>query len=256
MKVVILAGGYGSRLGSITDLIPKPMVKVGNMPILWHIMKYYASFGHKDFILSLGYKAEIIKDFFYNYEAVANDFTVNLGSKDITIHNKHDESDWNVTLVDTGVDSLKGARIKRIEGHLDDVNLLTYGDGVSDVDIDALLQFHKSHGKIMTISGVRPPSRFGEIKVEDGKLAIFQEKAQTSVGMISGGFMVFNKELLNYLSTDENCDFETGPMNILVDKGEVMVFEHEGLWECVDNDRDLNHLNKLWKDGEAFWKKW
>ena len=257
MKVIILAGGYGSRLGSITEIVPKPMVKIGSKPILWHIMKYYAAYGHKDFILSLGYKAEVIKEFFYNYHIQVNDFTIKLGTKTVDFYNSHDEADWSVTMIDTGIDTLKGARIKRLEQFLDDVNLLTYGDGVSDIDLDALVKFHKKHGKIMTITGVHGPSRFGEIHAQDnGTVDIFQEKMQTSVGWINGGFMVFNKELLQYLSEDENCDLESEAFPLLAAKGQMMMYSHEGHWECVDNERDFVHLNKMWKDQLAFWKKW
>jgi len=256
MKVVILAGGYGSRLGSITELIPKPMVKIGNKPILWHIMKYYASFGHTDFVIGLGYKAEVIKEFFYNYDAAVNDFTIRLGSGDVTLHGAHQEQDWTVTLIDTGIDALKGARIKRMEQFLGDVNLLTYGDGLADVDLDALMKFHASHKKILTISGVFPPARFGEVIAEKGKVKAFQEKPQTSAGRINGGFMIFNKELLPYLSEDEGCDLEVGIFPRLAAKGEMMVYEHDGHWECIDNERDLNHLNRLWRDDLAFWKTW
>ncbi|HSV43626.1 MAG TPA: sugar phosphate nucleotidyltransferase, partial [Candidatus Bathyarchaeia archaeon] len=230
MKVVILAGGYGSRLGTITELIPKPMVKIGNRPILWHIMKYYASFGYNEFVLSLGYKAEVVKEFFYNYETEVNDFTIDLGSRDIDFHGAHDEADWKVTLIDTGVDTLKGARIKRTEQFLDDVNFLTYGDGLADVDIKELIEFHKSHGKILTITGVHPPARFGEIVAKDGKVTAFQEKKQTSAGRINGGFMVFNKNLLEYLSDQVHGDLEFEVFPKLAAKGEMMVYDHIGHW--------------------------
>ena len=256
MKVIILAGGYGTRLGNITEAIPKPMVKIGNKPILWHIMKIYASYGYKDFILSLGYKAEIIKEYFYNYNAYSNDYTIDLGSKEITKLRNHDESDWSVTLVDTGIDTLKGARVKRIEEHLDDVNMLTYGDGVADIDIEKLVKLHNSHDKIVTISGVHPPARFGEIIEENGRLISFEEKPQTSIGLINGGFMVFDKKLLQYLNTNEKCDLEYGPFDVLAKEEQIMVYKHTGKWECVDTERDLKHLNKLWDDKNAFWKNW
>ncbi len=256
MKVVILAGGYGSRLGTITELIPKPMVKVGNRPILWHIMKYYAAFGYKKFVVSLGYKAEVIKEFFYSYETEVNDFTIDLGSREIEFHGAHDETDWKVTLVDTGIDTLKGARIKRVEKFIDDVNFLTYGDGLADVDLKALLKFHQSHGKILTITGVFPPARFGEIIAQDGVVTAFQEKKQVSAGRINGGFMVFNRKLLEYLSEGPTSDLEFQVFPRLAAAGEMMVYDHSGHWECIDNERDLNHLTKLWNDGLAFWKRW
>lgn len=256
MKVVILAGGYGTRLGNITEAIPKPMVKIGGKPIIWHIMKIYAYYGYKNFILSLGYKSEVIKEYFYNYNVYSNDYTINLGSKEIKHHQKHNEIDWNVTMIDTGLHTLKGARVKRLENYLDDVNMLTYGDGVADINISELVEYHKSHNKILTISGVHPPSRFGEIISENGIMSSFEEKPQTSVGLINGGFMVFDKRLLDYLTPEKNCDFEYGALNILAKKGEVMVYEHLGKWECVDTERDLIHLNKLWNEHKAFWKIW
>lgn len=257
MKVIILAGGYGTRLGSITDDMPKPMVRIGDKPIIWHIMKIYSHYGYKDFILSLGYKQEVIKEFFHNYHVRSNDFRIHLGSKDMQVLNPHDELDWEVSLVNTGLNTLKGARLKRIEKHLDDdLHMLTYGDGVADVDINKLIAFHKSHGKILTITGVRPPSRFGEIIEKKLQVTSFKEKPQTSVGRINGGFMVFDKRLLDYVSEDENCDLEFETFDKLVPLGEVMIYKHDGNWECVDTERDLKHLNKLWSEQKAFWKTW
>ncbi|MCC2631402.1 MAG: glucose-phosphate cytidylyltransferase [Patescibacteria group bacterium] len=257
MKVIILAGGFGTRLGNITEQIPKPMVRIGDKPIIWHIMKTYSHFGHKDFILSLGYKQEVIKQYFHNYNITANDFKMHLGTKDVEILASHDEKDWNISLVDTGLNTLKGARLKRVEKYLDDdINMATYGDGVADIDIDKLIEFHKSHGKILTISGVRPPARFGEIMEEKGSLVSFKEKPQTTVGLINGGFMVFDKRLFNYLTEDETCDLEYDTFEKLVPLGEVMVYKHLSNWECVDTERDLNHLNKIWEQDKAFWKTW
>ncbi len=233
MKVIILAGGYGTRLGSITDEIPKPMVPIGDTPIIKHIMQIYSDHGYKDFIVALGYKKEIIEKHF--------------------AENPHD---WNVTLVDTGLNTLKGGRLKRLEKYLhdDDTHMLTYGDGVANINIKNLVDFHKSHGNILTITGVRPPSRFGELIEKDGKLLSFKEKPQTSSGLISGGFIVFNKKLLEHLTEDENCDLEYGVFDKLAEQGEIMVYKHEGEWECVDTERDLKHLNKLWSEDKAFWK--
>lgn len=256
MKTIILAGGYGTRLGNITEAIPKPMVKIGNKPILWHIMKIYSYYGHKEFIISLGYKSEILKEYFYNYNVFNNDFTIELGTKKTELL-KQDETDWRVTLIDTGLNTLKGARIKRLEPYLDsDLNMITYGDGVSNINISELISFHKSHNKIITITGVHPPSRFGEIIVENGKLLSFVEKPQTSIGLINGGFMVFSKKLLEYLTEDESCDLESGTFSTLVREEQIMVYQHAGKWECVDTERDLNYLNKLWYENEAFWKVW
>ncbi len=233
MKVIILAGGYGTRLGSITDEIPKPMVPIGDQPIIKHIMEIYSHYGYKDFIVALGYKKDLIEEHFEN--------------------NKHN---WNVTLVDTGLNTLKGGRLKRLEKYLQDgdTHMLTYGDGVANINIKYLVDFHKSHGNILTITGVRPPSRFGELIEKDGKLLSFKEKPQTSSGLISGGFIVFNKKLLEHLTEDENCDLEYGVFDRLAEQGEIMVYKHEGDWECVDTERDLKHLNKLWSEGNAFWK--
>lgn len=257
MKVIILAGGLGTRLGNITEEMPKPMVRIGNKPIIWHIMKIYSHFNHKDFIISLGYKQHMIKEYFHNYDIHANDYTINLGTKDMKVLNVHDEKDWNVSLVDTGLKTLKGARLKKLEKYLDDdINMLTYGDGVADIDIDKLIAFHKSHGKILTITGVRPPARFGEIIEENNKLVEFKEKPQTSSGLISGGFFVFNKKLLSYLTEDENCDLEYGVFEKLAETGEIMVYKHDGDWACVDTERDLRHLNDLWSEGKTFWKIW
>ncbi|MCF7804214.1 MAG: glucose-1-phosphate cytidylyltransferase [Candidatus Marinimicrobia bacterium] len=257
MKTIILAGGWGTRLGQLTDVVPKPMVKIGGKPVLWHIMKIYSHYGFNEFIFALGVKSEVIKDYFYNYETLNNDFTIDMNSKNIEFHNNHDETNWKVTLVDTGLNTLKGGRVKRVEKFLnDDINMLTYGDGVSDVNIDELLQYHKSHGKTITITGVHPPARFGELIESDGEVQVFQEKPQTSTGLINGGFMVFNSKLLNYLTPDEDCDLEHGPMEELAAEGEVMVYKHKGNWECMDHERDVAHLNKLWKQGNAFWKVW
>ena len=257
MKTIILAGGYGTRLGNITEAIPKPMVKIGNKPIIWHIMKIYAHYGYKDFILSLGYKAEKFKEYFYNYDIYNNDFTINIGDGNIQIHNSHDEKEWKITLVNTGLNSLKGARLKRVEKYLDeDINLLSYGDGVADININEVVKFHKKHNKLLTLTGVNPPSRFGELLVKKGKLESFIEKPQTSSSLISGGFMVFSKRLLEYLSNDENCDLEFGLFEELAKKSEIMVFEHDGKWECIDTERDLKYLNKLWNENKAFWKVW
>lgn len=256
MKVIILAGGWGSRLGRLTELIPKPMVMIGGKPILWHIMKIYGYYGYNNFVICLGVKGEIIKDYFYHYDWKNNDFTINLTNKDIQIY-KNSEENWNVSLIDTGINTLKGGRIKRVERFLDsEINMLTYGDGVADINIPKLLKFHKSHKKTVTITGVHPPSRFGELNQKDGKVLKFQEKPQTSVGLINGGFMIFNKNLLDYLTPNEDCDFEFGPLEELTKDGEVMVYEHEGNWACMDHERDVDHLNKLWVENKAFWKVW
>lgn len=257
MKLIILAGGYGTRLGNLTNSIPKPMVQVGGKPIMWHIMKIYAHYGIKEFIICLGYKGDVIKDYFLHYDSINNDFTVDLRDNTIEFHCFHDENDWKVTLVDTGLNTLKGGRLKRIEKYLnDDVNLLTYGDGLADINIKNLIEFHNNTHKLVTISGVHPPARFGELVAEGNVLTTFEEKSQTSQGMINGGYMVFNKELLDYLTEDEKCDLEAGIFEQLAKEGKIAVFKHSGMWSCMDTERDLNYLESVWKNNEAFWKVW
>jgi glucose-1-phosphate cytidylyltransferase len=255
MKVIILAGGYGSRLGHVSEIIPKPMVEIGGRPIIWHIMKIYAHYGYCDFVVALGYKANAIKDYFYRLQSYNSDFTVDTASGEIIYHNKNNDN-WKVTLVDTGVETLKGGRIKRLEAYLDDVNMLTYGDGVANINIISLMEYHKNHGKLITITGVKPPSLFGEVIEKDGLVTSFEEKPQTRKGLINGGFMVFNKKVLAYLTPDVNCDFEFGPLEQLAAENEVMTYKHDGFWECADTVRDVNHLNKLWAANEAQWKIW
>jgi len=256
MKVIILAGGWGTRLGSLTELIPKPMVRIGGKPILWHIMKIYSYYGFNDFIICLGVKAEVIKDYFYHYDAKVNDFSIDLSNGSIEFYNKHKEN-WKVTLIDTGLHTLKGARIKMVEKFLDpDINIVTYGDGVADINIPRLIKFHKSHKKLYTITGVQRPARFGELIEKDGTVYSFQEKPHTSNSLINGGFMVFNYDFLDYLTTEESCDLERGVLDDLSTKGEVMVYKHEGKWECMDHERDITYLNQLWNSNKAFWKVW
>lgn len=257
METLILAGGYGSRLGNVAENMPKPMVTIGSRPILWHIMKIYSFFGFNDFVILLGYQGIKIKEYFFNYHMMNNDFTINLADNSISYADENNVEKWKVTLVDTGIDTLKGGRIKRAEQYLEDeVNMLTYGDGVADMDISRLLEYHRSHGKILTLTGVRPPSRFGELLISDGRVLSFEEKPQISSGMINGGFMVFNKKLLSYLTPGKDCDFEFGVLEKLAKQGEIMVYEHHGFWECVDTERDLKHLNKLWQENKAKWKLW
>ena len=257
-KAVILCGGLGTRLKEETEFKPKPMVEIGGKPILWHIMKIYAHYGFKDFVLCLGYKGELIKEYFLNYESLNNDFTIKLGpEKKVTMHNTSDESDWSITIANTGKDALKGARLKRIEKYIsEDIFMVTYGDGIGNIDITKVVDFHTSHGKIATVTGVRPPSLFGELLVEEGKALSFSEKPQTSAGLINGGFFVFNRKFFDYLSIDDNCDFERGPLEKLADSGEMMVYSHEGMWACMDTYRDMEYLNKLWERNQAFWKVW
>jgi glucose-1-phosphate cytidylyltransferase len=257
MKVIILAGGFGTRLGNRTTLIPKPMVKIGGKPILWHIMKIYSHYGQNEFIICLGHRGEVIKDYFLHYNSLNNDFTINTSNSKIDFHSDSGNENWKVTLVDTGINTLKGSRIKRIEKYLDeDINLLTYGDGVADINLDELIEFHKNHGGIITITGVNPPSRFGDLIEENGVVKNFTEKAQASQGLINGGFMVFDGQFLDYLTPEGDCDLERGVLADLAEEGKVRVYKHKGRWECMDHERDINHLEKLWSENKAFWKVW
>lgn len=260
MKVVILCGGQGTRIRDVADNIPKPMIPIGRNPILWHIMKYYAHWGHKDFILCLGYQGQAIKDFFLNYESHTQDFTINLGSKShIKFHNQHCETDWRISLINTGLNAMTGARVKSIQKYIcDDQNfMLTYGDGVSDINLDELMKFHISHGKVLTVTGVRPPGRFGELMMdEEGMVTEFNEKPQASGGIISGGFFVCRKELFEYLDDRENLVFEQEPIRSLVKKNELMLYAHDGFWQCMDTYRDYTLLNSLYEKGKAPWVIW
>ena len=258
MKVVILCGGLGTRLREETEFKPKPLVDVGGRPILWHIMKIYAHYGFKDFVLCLGYKGEMIKEYFLNYEAMNNDFTIQLGDPhQIQFHNKHFESGWNVTLSDTGTSAMTGARIKHIEKYIDSENfMVTYGDGVADININKLLEFHCRHKKIATLTGVHSLSRFGELLVEGNNVKEFKEKSQSSTGYINGGFFVFGKKIFDYISNDDNCVLEREVMEQLAHQGELKIFPHKGFWQCVDTYRDYKYFQELWQKGHAPWVVW
>ena len=258
MKAVILCGGKGTRLREETEYRPKPMVQIGNKPILWHIMKIYSSYGINDFVICLGYKGHIIKEYFLNYEMMNNDITIQLGNhKSVEIHGNHDETDWNVTLVDTGEETQTGGRVKKIEKYInEDKFMLTYGDGVADINIKDLLKYHESHGKIGTMTSVHPPSRFGELTIVRNQITNFTEKPQTQEGKISGGFFVFNKEFFNYLTDDDNCYLEKAPLENLAKDGELMSYSCDDFWQCVDTYRELELLNDLWKNNRAPWKVW
>ncbi len=264
IKVVILCGGMGTRLREETEAKPKPMIEVGGRPMLWHILKLYSAQGFRDFVLCLGYKSEVIKRYFLNYEYMSNDFTISPGSGSldtIKVHtnNNHEENGWRVTLADTGEKTLKGARIKKIEKYIDgDTFMLTYGDGVANIDLHELLSFHKHHGRIGTVTGVKPPSRFGEMLVREDSVLSFAEKPQVSIsnGLINGGFFVFNREIFEYLTTDETCDFEPDALERLAKDDELKVFELKRDWACMDTLRDMKYLNKLWRENKAFWRCW
>jgi len=256
MKVVILCGGLGTRLKEETEFRPKPMVNIGNRPILWHIMKIYAHYGYNEFILCLGYNGEMIKEYFYHYELMNSDVTLELGHPEkIHIRKPHEENGWKVTLVDTGLKALKGARLKKVERYLTENEfMMTYGDGLADINITDLLDFHRSHGKLATVTGINPASRFGELVVNGDRVEAFNEKAKSGSGFISGGFFVFNKGIFDYLSTDDSCDLEIGPLEEICRDGQLMLYKHTGSWACMDNLRDMDYLNKLWDGKKAFWK--
>lgn len=253
MKTVILCGGKGTRLREETQVKPKPMVEVGNRPILWHIMSIYSRFGFRDFVLPLGYRGDVIKRYFAGYSLRNTDFTTNLRTGDISLHACHSE-DWNVTLCDTGEDTLKGARIRRVAKYLDGPRFMaTYGDGVADIDIGGLLEFHKKAGTIGTFTGVRMPSRFGAVRTgKDGKILSWEEKPLLDE-YINCGFFVFERDFLDYLSEDPACDLEKEPLQRLAADGQLSMYPHPGRWECMDTLRDSMELNRLWARGEAFW---
>lgn len=258
MKVVILCGGKGTRLAEETVARPKPMVEIGGRPILWHIMKSYAAQGFNEFVLALGYKAEYIKSWFYHYRLTSNDFTITLDpGVDPIIHGAADADPWAITCVDTGEDTLKGGRVKRVADHLDGERfMLTYGDGLADIDLAALLRFHEGHGHLGTVTGVRPPSRFGEMLLEGDRVVSFEEKPQLATGVINGGFFVFEPGFLDYLTPDEDCDLEFGSLQRLSADGELRMYRHEGFWQCMDNVRERDYLESLWDSGCAPWKAW
>ena len=258
MKVVILCGGKGTRLKEETEFRPKPMVTIGGKPVLWHIMKIYAHYGYKEFILCLGYKGNMIKEYFLNYEAMNNDFSVRLGNHNqIEFHSNHQEVDWKVTLVDTGENTQTGSRIKKVAGYLDTEDfMVTYGDGVGNIDIPKLISLHQSAGRVGTITGVRPSSRFGELVTNDHKVIKFHEKPQVSTGLINGGFFVFKKEFLKYLPENDNMPLEEEPLEKLTAAGELSIYRHDGFWQCVDTYRELGLLNSLWQTTSPPWKVW
>lgn len=255
MKVGILAGGLGSRLAEETTVKPKPMVEIGNQPILWHIMKYYETFGHTDFTVALGYKGEYIKRWMVEYSSLANDLTVQVAKGEVVRHDRHVE-DWSVSLVDTGMSTATGGRIKRLAPHLgDDTFMLTWGDGVSTVDLDQLLDFHRSHGKHVTLTAVRPPARFGHLEIDDGAVTEFSEKPQIGEGWINGAFFVCEPEIFEYIAGDDT-QFEREPLERLAKDGQLMAYQHQGFWQCMDTIRDRKLLQDLWDRDVAPWKVW
>jgi len=257
MKVVLLAGGYGTRLSEKTDLKPKPMVEIGGKPILWHIMKIYSSYGFNDFIILLGYKGYYIKEYFANYYLHQSDVTIDMQTNKMEVHNNSSEP-WKVTLVDTGLESMTGARIKRVQHHIGNESfLLTYGDGVSNVDIAKSVEFHKNHGKTITMTAIQPEARFGNLDIaENENINQFIEKPKNEAGWINGGFFVCESKVFDYIGDNEDCIFEEKPLQKLALDQEMVAFKHDGFWQPMDTLRDNQKLNTLWKENKAPWKVW
>ena len=254
MKVIILAGGFGTRLSELTESSPKPMVMIGGKPILWHIMKYFAHYGHNRFYLALGYKAEMIKEYFLHYRTMNADFTANLKTGDVLPH-QQDEVDWEVTLVDTGLHSMTGGRVKRMKSYIsNETCLLTYGDGVADVDLDQLIAFHQNHGKMVTVTAVHPGARFGELEMKENQVISFQEKPQTGQDWINGGYFVIEPEFFDLIEEDQTI-LEREPLEGAAKMGELMAFLHKGFWQCMDTKRDRDNLEVLWRTEKAPWKR-
>jgi glucose-1-phosphate cytidylyltransferase len=254
LKAVILCGGLGSRLAEETQVRPKPMVEIGGRPILWHIMKIYERHGTNDFVLALGYKGEVIKDYFLNFHARQSDLTAHLKSGSVEFSNQTAE-DWQVALVDTGADTMTGGRLLRLRPHLQSGGtfMLTYGDGVSDIDLTALLAFHRAHGRLASVTAVRPPVRFGELSIERDRVTSFREKPQAGEGWINGGFFVFEPEIFDFIA-DDSTMLEREPLEQLALKNELMAYQHSGYWQCMDTLRDKQALEELWASGRAPWK--
>ena len=256
MKTIILAGGLGSRLSEETQLKPKPLVPIGPEPILWHIMNIFASQGLREFVVALGYRGELIKSYFERFYTLRNDLTINLASGETTIHDHGQHPDWLVHLVDTGRATMTGGRLKRLEPWVEGATfMMTYGDGVADIDLDALLRFHRNHGKLATVTAVRPPARFGSIVFEGDRVARFAEKTHASEGWINGGFFVLEPGVFSYVEGDQTL-WEHQPLEALATAGELMAYRHEGFWQPMDTLREKQFLSELWESGKAPWKRW
>ena len=260
IPVAILCGGKGTRLKEETEFRPKPMVMVGDRPMIWHIMKIYSRYNFNNFMLCLGYKGNMIREYFINYDWNHSDILLELGEQKISpLDNGHDEENWKIWLINTGQETMTGGRLKRLKNYLDkcdsEIFMMTYGDGVADINLDKLLAFHHSHGKLATVSAVRPPSRFGELQIENNLVTNFKEKPQTSDGWINGGYMVLHRQVLDLIEGEETV-FEAEPLRILADKEELAVYHHDGFWQCMDTYRELELLKSLYEKGEAPWKIW
>jgi len=258
MKVVILCGGLGTRMREETEYRPKPMMPIGGRPILWHIMKLYAHYGHKEFILCLGYKGEVIKDYFRNYHWNTSDVTLRLGrTPKIIYHTEHAEEDWTVTLLDTGLETQTGGRLRRALSHVGgETFLFTYGDGLTNSDINKSIAFHQQHGALATVTAVKPTGRFGELAMDGQTITAFSEKPERESAFVSGGFFVFNKGIGQYLDEGDQCVLERKPMERLAAERQLKAFCHDGFWQCMDTYREYEMLNKMWASGKAPWKVW
>lgn len=256
MKAVILAGGFGTRLSEETSLRPKPMVEIGGKPILWHLMKMYSAHGINDFIICCGYKGYVIKEYFANYFMHTSDITFNLKDNSVKVHKKHAEP-WSVSLIDTGSESMTGGRLKRVADYLDDDEpfCFTYGDGLSDVNITSLIKYHRSHGRLATVTGVMPPGRFGALELNGDKVVSFKEKPLGDGAMINGGFFVLSKNVINYIDGSSTV-WEQEPLKNLAANGELMTYEHRGFWQPMDTLRDKQNLEQLWESNRAPWRNW
>ena len=256
MKVLLLAGGYGTRLSEETDLKPKPMVEIGGKPILWHIMKMYSQYGFNDFVILLGYKGYAIKEYFANYFLHQSNVTIDLATNEMKIH-KNTSEPWKVTLLDTGIDSMTGGRVKRAQEIVgDEPFMLTYGDGVSDIDIEKLLAFHKNHGKAITMSSVQPDGRFGAIEVAGERVTKFLEKPKGDGSWVNGGFFVCESSVFAYIQDGDSTVFEQAPLRSLAEQGELYTYKHHGFWKCMDTLKDKNDLEKMYLEGQAPWRTW
>lgn len=256
MKVVLLAGGYGTRLSEVTDVRPKPMVEIGGKPILWHIMKIYSHYGFNDFIVCLGYKGYVIKEYFSNYLLHQADVTIDVRENKIEMHANKAEP-WRVTLVETGLETMTGGRIKRVQRYVGDEDFfMTYGDGVSSIDIPAELEFHRQHGKIATLAAIQPPGRFGALDMDGDTIQAFMEKPKGDKAWINGGFFILSPKVFDYIKDGDATVFEGRPLEDLAQEGQLVAFKHDGFWHSMDTLRDRNHLEKLWSTGNAPWKLW
>jgi glucose-1-phosphate cytidylyltransferase len=256
MKVGILAGGHGTRLAEETEIKPKPMVEIGGRPILWHIMMHYSCFGHNEFVIALGYKGEVIKRYMVDYCSLHSNLTVNLKAGRVDLHDTDGIQDWTINLIDTGLNTMTGGRIKRLQPYMgNETFMLTWGDGVSTVDLDRLLAFHRAHGRLITMTAVRPPARYGHMEFDGDRIREFTEKPQTAEGWINGAFFVAEPQVFDYIDGDDT-QFEKEPLERLAADGELMAYKHDGFWQCMDTLRDKYVLEKLWESGEAPWKSW